>query len=298
MKKSLQTSLLFYIRIFGTSIFLFWILRNIDWNLVSDDFDHVDVVLLSFAVLCLAATRVLMPLKWGFLLRAHSMNVPIAQLIESYFTASFLGIALPATIGADSLRAVLLSRTQGNSAVIVNTIVTERILGFITLTIVAIPGALFLFANTNYRSMQLGSSTALLLAVLVLGVFLIGRWTKTPPQSSSQTMSYINTLLKFPYSLKDTVSFVTVTLVEMALAFCAVWFVILSFQVPISIGFVFAFLPLQFILIRLPISISGFGPHEAGFMFFLSLKNISPSIAFSIGLVHHLLQLLVLTAAI
>ena len=53
-----------------------------------------------------------------------------------------------------------------------------------------------------------------------------------------------------------------------------------------------AFIPINLILIRLPISLDGFGINEGTYVYFLSAIGISEALGFSLGLINHFITIL------
>jgi uncharacterized membrane protein YbhN (UPF0104 family) len=64
--------------------------------------------------------------------------------------------------------------------------------------------------------------------------------------------------------------------------------------VSVETFYYFSFVPIIIFLIRLPLSFDGFGIHEGGYVYFLSLVKVDPSIAFSVGAINHLMFIIVL----
>jgi len=86
-------------------------------------------LLLAIAVVTL--DRILMTFKWTLLLRAQGYRLPLLQGVTIYCTSMVWGMALPATVGADAIRAVMVTRRGFNGTDVVTSIVIERMVGFV-----------------------------------------------------------------------------------------------------------------------------------------------------------------------
>src|SRR5690606_34971651 len=88
-------------------------------------------VYLILALLVITLDRVLMTYKWTVLLKAQGHRLPLLQAVTIYCTAMVWGLALPATVGADAIRAVMVTRRGFDGTDVVTSIVIERVIGFI-----------------------------------------------------------------------------------------------------------------------------------------------------------------------
>src|ERR687897_3088351 len=69
--------------------------------------------------------------KWTLLLRAQGYRLPLLQGVMIYCTAMVWGLVLPTTVGADAIRAVMVTKRGFNGTDVVTSIVIERMVGFV-----------------------------------------------------------------------------------------------------------------------------------------------------------------------
>ena len=100
-------------------------------DLLSDlgEIDLVQLTLLIVPVLLL--DRLLMTYKWGLLLRAAGIHIPLWELFNIYLISGFVGSFLPVSVGADMARFYQMHRKKLDSAEVAASIVIERLLGFV-----------------------------------------------------------------------------------------------------------------------------------------------------------------------
>jgi len=78
--------------------------------------------------------------------------------------------------------------------------------------------------------------------------------------------------------------FFLLTCIEVSLPVIRGYLVATALSLNVSLAYFFAFVPIILLMIRLPISIDGFGLQEGGFVYFLSFVGISATLGFSVGI--------------
>ena len=82
-------------------------------------------------------------LKWGVLLRAQGVRVSVIRLFCYYVCGLFFNNFLPSSIGGDGARAILAGRESGSVSGAAASVVMERILATVTLSLLGLIGAVF-----------------------------------------------------------------------------------------------------------------------------------------------------------
>jgi uncharacterized protein (TIRG00374 family) len=267
---------------------------------------NANVYYLVVAVILVILGRILMAVKWNLLLRAKNIYVSWCEVTRVYYISSFLGVYLPPTIGADVVRAYYVARTKGPLRHIVSSILVERLLGLIAVLMFAVGGAILLltlFANSESNIYRLLGAVLIMMAVVMIGFF-----ASLSASVSSIIMSLIRRLerknrvgkvaqkannLYESYLLFRTrkgilAGFFLLTCLEVC--FPVLWCYIVSLGLGLTIPLLYflAFVPTIIVLVRLPISLDGFGIQEGGFVYFLALVGAPTSLGLSVGLISHL----------
>jgi len=88
--------------------------------------------------------------------------------------------------------------------------------------------------------------------------------------------------------------FFLLTCLENLLPIIRSYIIAIAFSAAVPLAYFFVIVPIELILVRLPLSLDGFGIREGIFVFFLSLIGISTEVGFSVGLTNHLVFLIAL----
>jgi len=272
-----------------------------------------DYTFLGYATIIILLNRLLMPFKWGLLLRGVGIIVPWWLTIKSYFISNFMGVFLPPTIGADAVRTYYITKQKYRLPDIVASILVERAIGLIVLLLFAGLGCLLFTQHLEVFEFDLLSilwvSLSLLVA-LVTGLLISlnprvtgfvtnllrkPRKTAAIAKTAAKLEALFQAYVKFRDAKLHMLIFALLTCLETMLPILRSYIVGLALGVDLPISYYFAFQPIVILLTRLPISIDGFGINEGLFAYFLGLMGVSMTLGFSIGLVNHILFLLVIS---
>lgn len=270
--------------------------------------------LLAAATL-MTANRLLMPVKWNILLRSHQLILGWRQAISIYYVATFFGLFLPTTIGADSLRAIYTKKAGLRLQQALASIVVERLLGALTILAIGIMGIVTLLTvftgntespyDANLSKILTTISAILLLLIICFSITLSDWFAKLALRTKE--FKQANLIIDKLYTLYSAYSdyrdqkavmflFVALTMLEVSMPIIWSWLVALAIGLDqINPLHFFAFVPLTLLISRLPISIDGFGVNEAAYVYFLSLAGVASEEGFAIGFITHILYLICLT---
>lgn len=100
---------------------------------------------LMVAVLLVLVDRFLMAYRWVVLVRVFETadRVPLSALMRVFFVSTFVGTFLPTSVGADAVRAYGLARNHSTTARSVASVLMDRLLGVLSLLLVALTGLSF-----------------------------------------------------------------------------------------------------------------------------------------------------------
>jgi uncharacterized membrane protein YbhN (UPF0104 family) len=268
---AIRTSLIYFGRIAVTAA-VFWLLfRWYGLGQTLEQIGHLDRSWLIAALLVAVAQAFLVAWRWQLICRALTGGAPRFSLVlTSVGRGLLVGQLLPATVGADAVRAAALARVAGTAGA-VRSVVCDRLLGFLALgVLVGVELPLFV-AKTKHAAATGGLALA---ALALLGGFLaifgLRRWMARLPVVGRPAAVIVDDLRK---ALADWHGRLGFALGFPAHAVSALVFVALirsvDPQAPLWIA-ALVILP-TLLIIAVPVSVGGWGMREAaiasGFVF-------------------------------
>jgi uncharacterized membrane protein YbhN (UPF0104 family) len=126
----------FRVRLAVSLALLLLLLLFVDWSRLGARFGAADPIVMLGVVGLATADRLLMAWKWWLLVRGRDATLGLWAAIRAYYLASFAGYFLPMTVGADAVRVGALAGA-GRTAVLVASVVLERLIGALAQAVVA-----------------------------------------------------------------------------------------------------------------------------------------------------------------
>ncbi|MBN2190595.1 MAG: flippase-like domain-containing protein [Candidatus Aureabacteria bacterium] len=260
--------------------------HNID--LLKDKILGVDKLLFSAGLVLILVSYLLSFIRWYFLLRVHDINIPFKRVISLGFIGVLFNNVMPSTVGGDIVKAYYATKDTSKRAVVVTTVLVDRIIGMGSLLLISVAAAPFFLFNGQLREVAI-------VLILIFVLALTGFWLMLHPR----LMQKISLLRKGGASGK---------LIEMYKAFyfykdktrVLVWSVIMSvilqmMQIYVQYIFICAMgyktasfsdflilIPAITYICAIPISIMGWGVGEASYKALFNLVGISD--VYSVGL--------------
>lgn len=264
-----------------------------------------DATYLLLAIAVVTIDRVLMTFKWTLLLRAQGYRLPLWQGVTIYCTSMVWGLALPATVGADAIRAVIVTKRGFNGTDVVTSIVIERMVGFVLALALGLVSLVILrsidvldarFDKALYAGVLLLIGVIALL-VAALNETLVGKLVARLPQAlrQSKVTTYLMRFAAAYRSLggahRTIAQFGALTVLEQVFSVLFPWTLALGLNVPVDLLLLLGVLPLSTLISRLPISFDGLGVYEAVFVGLLVLAGIDAEAALAIAISGRIIQL-------
>lgn len=262
------------------------------------------------ALLVATANRILMAVKWTFLLAARGIHVSWTRATKIYYQSTFLGIFLPPTVGGDVVRAWLVTRDEKRLPEIASSIVMERVIGLLALAVFGIVAAALLPGLVG----EGGIDTSHLLATIAgASLVMLGGFVFSFSTAAEKIILSLSTWLakvpvigrfagllgKIHVAYRDyrhdrgtLVLFFFLTMLENSLPILRAWMVAMALGVSVSPLWFLVIVPLELVLIRIPLSFDGFGIREGLFVWFLALAGVAESTGFAVGLANHMIFLI------
>jgi len=259
---------------------------------------------IALVLLVNTADRALMTFKWIQLLRSRGMDLPFLHAMRIYCASMVWGTFLPATAGADVVRAFSTSRTGLDSNVVVSSIIIERMVGFLSALLLGLISLVLLSLS--------GSLDPRLRVTWFVGMLLlIGATSVFALSFNKRAFEWLETRLLYPWrenrlmqrfrhfygiyrgyqdDKKILVVFFALTMGEQLLPILHSWLIAWGLGIEVSLLYVAGAVPLSILISRIPVSIDGLGIFEGTFILLMSLAGVSAPEAVAIAFMGRILQ--------
>ena len=282
---------------------LAFLLDLVDVSRFAETLSSADMTVVLVALLVAAGDRVLMVGKWYPLLRVQFTSISVVKAGRAYLASGIAHYLLPASIGADVVRAVVLGRGQKAVIEIGASIVAERILGLVASAVMAV-----IAVGLAWRhGIPLGIIGAWAVFAVGLGMVVLiiplSEWGKrlmtriARARPAGRWAAYVErfglayTTYRHHAGLLAIVGGLTV--MEQLFPVITMWLGARALGVSVGFAPMVVAVTLTLFAVRLPISIGGLGVGEGALVYVLGLYGVSASTALAIALLGRVLEVVV-----
>ncbi len=266
---------------------------------------RLDALLLLCVFALFHVDRLLMAFMWCRLLRAKGLELPLLTGTQIYCTSMLLGFFLPATVGADAVRAFTTMRRGFDGNTVVASIAVERVFGFLSTLLLGLFGVVWISLHTELsRELQLVAWAAalFLLAGVLLALASFSTWLFTlfhdrilqrfRTHPLVQRLRALHENYRAYQTERGTLAFFFVLSgLKQLLPGVIVWLLLGGLGFDISFMYVCGATALAFTAARLPLSLSGLGVYEGSLLGLLALVGVPAAEAVTVGLVSRVLEI-------
>jgi uncharacterized membrane protein YbhN (UPF0104 family) len=234
-------------------------------------------------------SMVLRAYRWQVLLRIQKLEAPLSKLTWLYFVGTFFNSVLPTGFGGDVVRMYELTRYSSQGTESVSTVLVDRLCGFVVLFVMACMALPF-----SYRLIPPVVSAFIVITTLLT---LLGSWMVLSDQVWEWfcRVPLLKWVLGKPrvqqfrtsiaaYRTWDIGGALVASLVFNVLLMILNYLVALGLGIRISPWYFFIFIPIIAFLLTLPVSFSGLGVREGGYILLFGQAGVPSSLAFAMSL--------------
>lgn len=287
-------------RLFISFIILFIIIKNTNINF-SSIFTLIKKPL--YLVYAIAIPLFITPSignnRWKIFLKVQGINERFFSLVKINFISVFLGILLPSVTGSDAVRIYMIEKRNkqkigaGGASVVI-----ERLMGFYLLSLLGVIGAL-VARNHDVSSNILYAALITNIFIIFLFLFMSNKYLYSKLTNyllkikrGKKIIGYITStysaINSFPLKKVILLTVPLILLFQLSNIFCG-YLIFKAFAIDLSFFYHLAFFPLISIILIIPVSISGFGLREGGFVYFYGLLGVDSNISFFVSLLYYLI---------
>ena len=275
------------IRLAITAVILAILAAGIDMGASARAIAAIDLRYLALVLGLVAIDRMVMILRWVLLLRASGIAITTRDAARLFLVSSFVGSFLPAGVGADAARAYGLSRETTSGSEAVASVAVDRLLGVFSIVVMSIIGVIaWAPARGDWRIV----AAIFALTIACSAVFWAGDWLRWAIPDAHHGHSIARRALK----LSDAVGryrgrsgvlahVMAWSIVVQVLRITQAYFLGLGLGLAVPYSYYLLFMPLGLLMLLLPISISGFGAPQAGFVWMLRPVGVPDTQSFALS---------------
>jgi uncharacterized protein (TIRG00374 family) len=236
-------------------------------------------------------------LKWQILLRAQSIDVPLANLLSFTFVGLFFGNFLPTNVGGDFVRGYDLARHTLLPAETAVSVIVDRMLGLIAFVFVAVVMALLVVYSTGQAALW---EVAVIASIVLLGLCALFALMLSNRLRGQIRRLFGTSLLSGLAPLYDRLSAAlssyrrryaalalafTISVVILTIGSLVNYLLSLALGGGISLLYIFLFTPLITFVLLIPISIGGIGLNQSAYVFFFNLVGVPEDKSLAMSLI-------------
>lgn len=240
--------------------------------------------LLAVALYCVG--QVMSAFRWWLIGRSVGLDEPFGSYVRFYFIGMFFMFFGPSTLGGDVVRSLYLAEGGGRRARAFNSVLFDRLNGLVIL--VAIGAAAFL-AFPSYRTLA-PEFPLMFYFTVAFGSALLGGWMLAPwlvrtflPAEHKIRRFVEGDLGPFWTDRGMLVATSVVSFFFHMVQIAAQWVVSRALGLEVPFSYICVFHPLVSALASIPISLSGIGLREGGYLYFLTKIGVDQASAVAYG---------------
>ncbi len=278
------------------------LLMLVDRQALLQAFVDMDAQLFVIGLLVYALSVGVWSFRWLLIIRAAGETVGYVRVFLTTLVGLFFSQFLPATVGTDVARMVELTDGEGTNAKVVSTVLLDRLIGLISLVIMALVALVFSFAVVGGQEsgivfLTIGAFLALVIGWLVFfnrGLMRRFNWVFKLPfagRIESGIRNIYDSLHQLQKQPRMLVFALSVSFVAQIIEIFSIVFIARALNIQIPVVDFFIFVPLVWIVTTIPISISGLGLREGAFAVFFAQVGVSSSDAVAVSLIYYVYHL-------
>ncbi|MEZ5863829.1 MAG: lysylphosphatidylglycerol synthase transmembrane domain-containing protein [Geminicoccaceae bacterium] len=260
---------------------------------------------LVLAVICYLSTRVLTGLKWWVLLGGRNDSVSYPTVQRALLLSEYQGLLVPNTLAIDALRAVLLRHhprgwTHTAASILADRVISVAAGAATALTALALSSLLVPLPLSRAVAIAVvGISVAILVCVVAvasrrvfaLAIAVLRAITAHGPLKDVtgkilRKLGELHHAMSTMLADKPTLIRAAPLALGLVLMRCLwVYFIFLSINEPIDLGWVVTLMPIIMTIALLPLTLFGLGLKDGAFVFFFTGVGVPASAALAVSFV-------------
>jgi uncharacterized protein (TIRG00374 family) len=215
---------------------------------------------------------------------------PLGTVMRIFFVSTFVGTFLPASIGGDAVRAYGLSKEGVGGADAIASVLMDRLLGVISILIVAIAGAILARSLIDIRALFPVFAFLIVLCAAALAIVFSPRAAVAAagvlallPRGRETGNRLVNSIQRYATAHGAMANVLACSLAVQVLRVLQTYCLGLSLGLTVPLGVYFALVPIILLIVLMPITINGIGTTQAGFVWLFGRAGVGDAPAFALS---------------
>jgi len=215
----------------------------------------------------------------------------LAEIMRIFFVSTFVGTFLPASIGADAVRAYSMTRLNVRGRDAVASVFMDRMLGVASILVMAAVGLLLARDLAGNRTIVLSLIVAAAVCVATLLV-IFSYWSarlaairiaKLPPRARDFGEGLLASIRRYSAYHGQLASVLLGSIAVQTLRIAEAYFLGRGLGIAAPAATYFAFVPLILLVMLLPVTFNGIGTSQAAFVWFFGRAGVAAPAAFALS---------------
>lgn len=294
MKSNLKKFLIFGLI---SVILLVLLFSRIDYKDTWEAIKSADINYLIAAFFIFILSTIMILWRWMILMKALNLKFKRFSSVRWFFMGLFLNLLLPSA--GDAFRGLGLSKETGDKTKVFASIVLDRLIGFVSIVIVAVVA--FLFNYKTIQNMVVVISIISMVIILTMVVFVLfnHRIYSLVCRVFSSWPKFKNSLMKLHYDIVlmkgkvwEGIGTIILSIGSQIVYASEFYLIAKAMHLKVSFGYFVIFSPLVCVVSFLP-SIGGLGVREFGWVSLLKILGVPEAVASGLSLISFSLMVIV-----
>ncbi|BBL70999.1 lysylphosphatidylglycerol synthase transmembrane domain-containing protein [Methylogaea oryzae] len=277
----IKKKIAFLIKLAISITLLFWLFTKFD--LQAHQFTPKEPMWLIVGIVATLIQPAIMGERWRIILSAYDLKTALSTLVKITYLSVFMGQFLPASIGGDAIRVVMIKRCGVRLTLGAVSTVIDR--GFALIALFFLVPLAFVndikeFQNTETQIIAASLTFLMLVSPLVLAYMAPFFERKAHHRRWIRPIAYIASGMKHLIcSPLKIFSVLSISLAVHLLSAVALWSVMMGLGSEISFWLGLTIFPAIILAQMLPVSLGGWGVREVAAISVLGMVGVNPQVA-------------------
>lgn len=215
---------------------------------------------------------------------------PLRTVMRIFFVSTFVGTFLPASVGGDAVRAYGLSKAGIGGADAIASVLMDRLLGVISILIVAIAGAILARTLIDIRALFPAFAFLMALCAGALAVVFSPRAATAAarvlalvPRGRETARRLVSSIQRYATLHMAMANVLTCSVAVQLLRVFQTYCLGLSLGLIVPLEVYFALVPIILLIVLMPITINGIGTTQAAFVWLFGRAGVENAPAFALS---------------